>query len=136
MDKKFGQGPPPPHLDKIQKNSYFFFVKPSFMSTVANKGKVGHLVALAVRVKEGEDARGCRLSPLHSRPHQTLKNCLRKNPKSEVSSDLLVCRSGGLALSGLLRAPRHQQLQLKSQRGFLFLQRHPLFNNPTVYKKF
>ena len=20
----FGQGPPPPHLDKIQKNSYFF----------------------------------------------------------------------------------------------------------------
>ena len=25
MDKKIGQGPPPPpHLDKIQKNSYFF----------------------------------------------------------------------------------------------------------------
>ena len=24
MDKKFGQGPPPPHLDKIQKNGYFF----------------------------------------------------------------------------------------------------------------
>ena len=24
VDKKFGQGPPPPHLDKIQKNSYFF----------------------------------------------------------------------------------------------------------------
>ena len=23
VDKKFGQGPPP-HLDKIQKNSYFF----------------------------------------------------------------------------------------------------------------
>ena len=22
--KKFGQGPPPPHLDKIQKNSHFF----------------------------------------------------------------------------------------------------------------
>ena len=30
VDKKIGQGgPPPPHLDKIQKNSYFFFVKPS-----------------------------------------------------------------------------------------------------------
>ena len=25
VDKKFGQGPPPPpHLDKIQKNNYFF----------------------------------------------------------------------------------------------------------------
>ena len=24
MDKKFGQGPPPPQLDKIQRNSYFF----------------------------------------------------------------------------------------------------------------
>ena len=23
-DKKIGQGPPPPHLDKIQKNSNFF----------------------------------------------------------------------------------------------------------------
>ena len=28
--QKFGQGPPlPPHLDKIQKNSYFFFGRPS-----------------------------------------------------------------------------------------------------------
>ena len=24
MENKIGQGPPPPHLDKIQENSYFF----------------------------------------------------------------------------------------------------------------
>ena len=39
VNKKIGQGPPPrplsSHLDKIQKNSYFFFVKPSLMMAVS-----------------------------------------------------------------------------------------------------
>ena len=45
----------------------------------------GHLVALAVRVEEGEDARGGRLGSLDTRPHQPLPLVVAEN------SDLLDC---------------------------------------------
>ena len=43
VDKKIWQGPPPPHLDKIQKNSYFFWETfPKSKTYLATSGSILH----------------------------------------------------------------------------------------------